>query len=114
MKSMGFGDPELPRLADQGLRGLKERYEPTLGYIAAEVAIAMQSTEYKKLRAKTEGERIAFLIGYHANRSVEPGEHLYDPEKFSDDTYREIRWAEDFEVLIDEVRNDIQTGTQDE
>ncbi len=89
---------------------IQQLYEPTLGLIAAEVAIAMQLPEYTKL--KTEEERIAFVIAYHANRSAKPREVLYDPNEFSDDTRKEIRWAEDFEALIDEVRTEIQGDTQ--
>ena len=69
---------ELPDFAGNDLGGIQQIYEPALGYVAAEVAIAMTLPEYKKL--KTKGERIAFLIGYHANRSAKPGVHLYDPK----------------------------------
>ncbi len=89
---------------------LQETYESTLGYIAAEVAIAMTLPEYQKLG--TEGERIAFLIGNHANRSAKPGAHLYDPKEFSATTMEEIRWVEDFQGLIHDVRNEIQVGAQ--
>lgn len=88
---------------------MRERHEPTLGYIAAEVAIAMQSTEYQELQ--TEDERIAYLIAYHANRSAIPSDTLYTPEKFTDETRREIRWAEDFQGLLDDVRAEAQKGT---
>ena len=50
-------------------------------------------------------------IAYHANRSAFPSNKDYNPENFSEDTYREIRWAADFEELIDEVKTKIQGGT---
>ena len=103
---------ELPNFAGDDLGGIQQIYEPALGYIAAEVAIAMTLPEYKKL--KTRGERIAFLIGYHANRSAKPGAHLYDPQEFSATTMEEIRWVEDFQGLIHGVRNEMQDGAQDE
>jgi len=97
---------ELPRFASQSLQGLQERYEPTLGYIAAEVAIAMQSPKYQELH--TEEERIAFTIGYHANRSAKPAKNLYDPTEFQEATYTEIRWVKGFQGLIHHVKNQIQ------
>ena len=85
---------ELPRFESGAPAWLREQYEPTLGYIAAEVAIAMQTPQYQGLQ--TDEQRMAYLIAYHANRSAIPNETLYNLEKFSPDTDREIRWARDF------------------
>ncbi len=106
----GVGRSVIPRFADRGLRGWRERHEPTLGYIAAEVAIAMQKTEYQELQ--TEEERIAFLIAYHAYRSATPEARLFAPDEFSEDTYEEIQWARDFLALTDEIRTQIQSRAQ--
>ena len=80
-------------------------YEPTLGYIAAEVAIAMNHPYYRSL--ETNDERIAFVIGYHANRSRPGDPSLYDPVNFSDSTYTEIQWVNDFQDLIEDVENEM-------
>ncbi len=101
---------ELPRFESGAPAWLREQYEPTLGYIAAEVAIAMQTPQYQGLQ--TDEQRMAYLIAYHANRSAIPNETLYNLEKFSPDTDREIRWARDFQELIDQVKNIMQNETQ--
>ena len=90
---------------------IQQLYEPTLGIIAAEVALAMQESNYLELT--TDEERIAYLIGYHANRSAEPPEKLYNPQEFRSDTHREIGWAEIFEELVDEHRREIKRRTQE-
>ena len=99
---------ELPRIASGS--DLRKSYEPTLGYIAAEVAIAMQSTQYQELQ--TAGERVAFLIANHANRSAIPAKKDYNPMNFTSATHSEIGWAEDFELLMDEVRTENQIGAE--
>ena len=91
---------------------IQQLYEPTLGIIAAEVKIAMQSPKYQELQ--TEEERIAFLIAFHASRSEEPEKRLYNPDEFSEDTHNEIQWARDFMELMNARRTEIQGGTQDE
>ena len=94
---------------------IQQLYEPTLGIIAAEVTLAMRSPLYQKL--KTDPERITYIIGYHANRSAPPGEHIFDLTDIEDDsrkaTRTEIRWAEDFEELVDEHRREIKRRTQE-
>ena len=101
---------ELPRFEYGAPASLREQYEPTLGYIAAEVAIAMQTPQYQELQ--TEEERVAYLIAYHANRSATPEERLHTPKYFSADTYKEIQWARDLMELMDEIRTEIQIESQ--
>ena len=109
---------ELPRFEHRSQSGLQQGYEPTLGYIAAEVAIAMRSTQYRNIKGEDKKEveerQIAFLIGNHAYRSVVPPMNLYDPDHFSEDTHQEIRWARDFKELMDERRTEIQNVAQNE
>lgn len=103
---------EIPRFEHGPPASLREQYEPTLGILAAEVAIAMRSTQYQDIKGEdkeeVEDRRIAFLIGNHANRSVVPRERLYNPEHFSEDTENEIQWARDFMELMDDTRTEIQ------
>ena len=103
---------ELPPFEHRSQSGLQQVYEPTLGYIAAEVKIAMETPQYQRL--ETDEERIAFLIAYHASRSANPDKDLYNPKHFSDDTRREIQWAKDFMSLINESRTEIQSDAQNE
>ncbi|MCY3781921.1 MAG: hypothetical protein OXG78_16525 [Chloroflexi bacterium] len=115
-KNTGVWRSVMPENADRGLRGLRERHEPTLGYISAEVAIAMQTPEYQEVQS--DEQRIAYIIGYHANRSRVPGKDIYDLSNLADDsrkqTRTEIGWAKSFEELIDEVRTEIQSDAQNE
>jgi len=114
----GVGRSVIPRFADRGLRGWRERHEPNLGYLATEVWIAMQSTEYQDIIGSNENDieeqRIAFLIANHANRSRIPAERDYDPQYFSEDTENEIQWARDFMDWMDEIRRKIQIDAQDD
>ena len=97
---------------------IQQLYEPTLGLIAAEVAIAMRSTQYQNIKVEAKGEnmeeveerRIAFLIANHANRSAIPAKKIYNPANFTSETEEEIRWAADFEELMNARRTQIQNG----
>ena len=94
---------------------IQQLYEPTLGIIAAEVTIAMRAPKYQKL--ETDPERIAYIIGYHANRSADPDDDIFDLTNIDDEsreqTRTEIAWAEDFEELVNEYRRDILRRTQE-
>lgn len=94
---------------------IQQLYEPTLGLIAAEVAIAMHSSDYQKL--ETDPERIAYIIGFHANRSAPPAKVIYDlsdiEHESRETTRTEIRWVELFEELVDEHRRQIESRTQE-
>ena len=97
---------EIPRFEHGPPASLREQYEPTIGMLAAEVAIAMETPQYKLLG--TDVERTAYIIGYHANRSRVPGPRLYDLSDLDEDsrkqTRTEIRWAREFEGLMDDRR----------
>ncbi len=107
---IGFPDSYVP-----GLHGIQSKYEPTLGLLAAEVAIAMRSTQYKDIAGvdsnDVEDRQIGFLIANHANRSAIPAKKDYNPTNFTSETEEEIRWVADFEELMDARRTEIQGGT---
>ena len=97
---------EIPRFEHGPPASLREQYEPTLGILAAEVAIAMRTPQYKLLGS--DDERTAYIIGYHANRSRFPDPDLYDLSDIAEDsrkqTRTEIRWAREFEGFMDDRR----------
>ena len=103
---------EIPEFEYGPPASLREQYEPTLGILAAEVAIAMQTPQYKLLG--TDEERTAYIIGYHANRSRVPNPDLYDLSDLAEDsrkqTRTEIGWAREFEGLMDDRRANNQAN----
>lgn len=101
---------QLAEFSGPGGGAIQQLYEPTLGLIAAEVAIAMQTPEYRELQ--TEEERIAYLIAFHANRSSVPESKDYNPRNYTEDTESEIQWARDFMEWMDELRTEIQGDAQ--
>ena len=113
-EKQGVWRVEIPRFEHGPSASLREQYEPTLGIIAAEVTIAMRTPEYQELQS--DEQRIAYIIGYHANRSRVPGKDIYDLSNLADEsrkqTRNEIRWAEEFEGLMNEIRTEIQNDAQ--